>query len=374
MDFEKKYIPINKGHFCLDTEIRTKEFHKKLSIGWEDEYNLYRRLWIDLPKKHEIRNYPLLLDLELSTVCNLNCPMCYTTTDSFKKKVNRQFMDMNLFKKVVDEIAGKVFALRLSLRGEATLHPKFIDAISYAKTKGIKEISCLTNGSKLHIDFFKKAAEAGIDWITISIDGLFEDYNMIRRPLKFEETLKKLRDIKKYKETNKRLKPVIKVQSVWPAIRKNPTDYYNTIAPLVDLVSYNPLIDYLSNDIQILHINGLSELKKNVEIVYEKNFVCPQLYQRIVVGSDGSVLMCSNDEDGENIIGNAYQQSIYEIWHGDELNAIRAIHKKSDGFKDIPVCNICYYPRKTIVDETTLVGGRRIFIENYVNRKQALGD
>ena len=35
---------------------------------------------------------------------------------------------------------------------------------------------------------------------------------------------------------------------------------------------------------------------------------CPQLYQRIVIGSDGKVMMCSNDEDGEVIIGNATTQ------------------------------------------------------------------
>lgn len=356
---KEKYIPINKGHFDLDTAERTENFSNKLSSGWVKEYTQYRKEWVELPQKREVRKYPLLVDLELSSVCNLKCPMCYTITDDFKKKVKKGFMDFELFKKIVDEISGKVFALRLSLRGEATLHKDFIECIKYAKQKGIKEVSTLTHGGKLELNFFKECVEAAIDWITISIDGIDEEYNRIRRPLKFKDTLKRLQDIKKYKDENNLIKPVIKVQGIWPSIRPNPTKYYETIAPLVDLVAYNPLIDYL---------------RKDKEIIYEDNFACPQLYQRIVVGSDGQVMMCSNDEEGEKIIGNAYKESIYDIWHGKELNKIRDIHNIKDGFKTMKVCRLCYYPRKMIPNEPSKVGNRDIIIENYINRKQSIGD
>ena len=355
----KKYIPINKGHFELDTQERTNSFYEKLSVGWETKYKKYRSDWNNLPKNRELADYPLLVDLELASACNLKCPMCYTITDEFKKKVKKGFMDISLFKKIIDEISGKVFAIRLSLRGEATLHPNFIECIKYAKNSGIKEISTLTHGGKLDLDFFKKCVDAGLDWITISIDGIDEEYNRIRKPLKFKDTLKKLQDIKKYKDTNNLIKPVIKVQGIWPAIRPNPTKYYNTISPLVDLVAYNPLIDYLRND---------------NEIIYEENFACPQLYQRIIVGSDGKVLMCSNDEEGKEVIGDAYEESIYNLWHSEKLNYFRNIHNQKDGFKKIDLCKQCFYPRKAVVDEKASVGDRTILIENYINRKQNVGE
>jgi len=355
---EKKYIPINKGHFELDTKGRTEEFHKKLSTGWENEYSDYRRNWSSLPRLRKISEYPLLVDLELASACNLKCPMCYTITDSFKGKVKRSLMEFELFKKIIDEISGKVFAVRLSLRGESTLNKKFIECIEYAKEHGIKEVSTLTHGGNLDIDFFKRCVEAGIDWITISVDGVDEEYNKIRSPLNFDETLQRLKDIKKYKDENGLIKPVIKAQGVWPAIRSNPTKYYETIAPLVDLVAYNPLIDYL---------------RKDSAIVYEENFACPQLYQRIVVGSDGHIMMCSNDEDSEETIGNAYNETIYDVWHGEKLNKIRNLHNRNNGFKNMHVCQACYYPRKMMPDEFAHVGNREIVIENYVDRKQEVG-
>ena len=38
----------------------------------------------------------------------------------------------------------------------------------------------------------RQALDAGIDLITISVDGMDETYNKIRYPLKFDETVKKL--------------------------------------------------------------------------------------------------------------------------------------------------------------------------------------
>ncbi|KPA16812.1 radical SAM protein [Candidatus Magnetomorum sp. HK-1] len=358
MKSNSRYIPINKGHFELDTESRKKAFSKKLSKGWEKDYQEYRSLWEDLPVRNHVRNYPLLVDLELSSMCNLKCPMCYTNTDEFKSKVKKQLMDFDLFQKIIDEIAGKVYAIRLSLRGEPTLHPKFIETISYAKKKGIKEISTLTHGGNLNLEFFKKMVQAGIDWISISVDGTDDHYNAIRKPLKFKDTLQRLKDIQAWKDEQKIEKPVIKVQGVWPAIRHDPTKYYNLLAPVSDLISFNPLIDYL---------------RKDDEIVYVENFSCSQLYQRIVVGSDGRVLLCSNDEDGEVIIGNAYDETIHDIWHGSKMNKIREIHFQPNGFKTINVCKQCYYPRKAIPDEKAYVNDREILIENYVNRKQKVG-
>lgn len=153
-------------------------------------------------------------------------------------------------------------------------------------------------------------------------------------------------------------KPVVKVQGIWPAVRNAPETYYNTFAPITDLVAFNPLIDYL---------------RKDEEIVYEEKFSCPQLYQRVVVGSDGKVMMCSNDEDGQIIVGDADEQSIHEIWHGKPFSKIREQHSLLDGFKNIDVCRHCYYPRKTVANETATVNGRIVNIENYVNREQEVG-
>ncbi len=354
-----KNIPINKGNYTsFETKEREIQFEKYRGEGWEKGYKKYRENWSEFPQKEIVEEYPILLDIELSSVCNLKCPMCYTITDEFKEKVNVKLIDFDLFKKIIDEVGGKISALRLSLRGEPTLHPKFIKCVEYARSKGIKEISTLTNCSKLSLDFFEAIVKAGIDWITISVDGLNEEYEAIRKPLKFNETLNKIKNMAQYKKENNLHKPVIKIQSLWPAIKKNPSDFYKTFEPISDLIAFNPLIDYL---------------QKDKDIVYIKNFSCPQLYQRLVVGADGLVMMCSNDEENSHLIGDAKKETIFSIWHGKKLNKMRELHKIEDGFKKIKVCKRCYLPRETEVSESSEVNGRKFDVLNYVNRNQSIG-
>ena len=141
--------------------------------------------------------------------------------------------------------------------------------------------------------------------------------------------------------------------------RKNPADFYNTFKPISDLIAFNPLIDYL---------------QKDSDIEYIDNFVCPQLYQRLVIGADGSAMMCSNDEENEHIVGNINNETIHSVWHSKALNEVRKTHLKKDGFKEVSVCRKCYLPREVEIGEVSQVNGREFHILNYVNRSQNLGE
>lgn len=352
-------IPINKGNYYMETAEREAVFEAYRGEGWNDEYKKYREEWSENARQQMVAEWPLLVDIEISSVCNLKCPMCYTITEEFKQKVHAGLMEDALFYRIIDEISGHVKAIRLSLRGEPTLHPKLITFVKYAKEKGIKEVSFLSNASKFSDDYIKELIESGVDWITVSIDGIGENYNSIRKPLKFEDTYEK---IKRFSEIKKELgthRPVIKIQGIWPAIKPDAEAYYNMFEPITDSIAFNPLIDYLDND---------------TDIVYDEDFSCPQLYQRIIIASDGQVLMCSNDEENMNVIGDLNQEKLYDIWHGDKLYEVREQHKKKGGFKEIAVCRKCYLPRMTEENEETVINKRKIVVKNYVGRSQKIGE
>lgn len=350
----RKYIlPVKGNYTSMETKEREDSFEMNRGYGWEEEYRVYRTNWIEFPRRRYVAEYPLNVDIELSTVCNLHCPMCYTITEAFQKEVCRKFMDRDLFFKIIDEIEGKVPAVRLSLRGECTIHPNFVEFILYCKNKGIREVSFLTNGSTLSEDFFKEIAMAGADWITISIDGLYDTYEKIRKPLKFEDTLQKLKDIYRVKKEMKLKRPVIKIQSIWPAIRHQEEKYYNLFAPYVDLIAFNPLIDF-------------SKQKEGKS--YEENFVCPQLYQRLIIGADGMAMCCANDENGHCIIGNANKETVYHIWHGEKRMKIIKLHE-AGRFQELAICRTCHISAKTEANEFGMVNGRKFPILNYVTRE-----
>lgn len=358
---DASYTPINKGQFTLETPEREAVFEKNRGFGHEEAYRENRRQWEEFPTRRIVAPYPLHVDLELASVCNLRCPMCYTITEEFKSRVNATLMKYELFTKLVDECAaGGVYSIRLSLRGESFLHPKIVDCIAYAKKAGIKEVSTLTNGVRLDEKMFEQIMDLGIDWITISFDGMHETYEKIRAPAKFDRAVEKIRNYQQIKRKAGRVKPVIKVQAVLPSIEKDPKAFYDTFAPITDMVSSNPLIDYLGQDV------GTSK------ILYHEDFSCPQLYQRLVVGADGVVMMCSNDEDQLHPVGDAKTQTIKEIWHGPAMTKARESHARHCGVADYKACAKCYLPRRTEPKEVKL-GDRSVTADNYLGRSQIIG-
>lgn len=353
------YTPINKGQLIIEPPERAEAFERRRGAGVEQAYAENRRQWREYPQRQFVADYPLHVDIELASVCNLRCPMCYTITEHFKKKVNATLMDLSLFKRLVDQCAeGGVFSIRLSLRGEAFLHKHILQCIRYAKEKGIKEVSTLTNGIRLDEELFTAAMEAGLDWISLSVDGMGETYESIRRPAKFDRLVEKLANFKAIKEKAQRVKPVIKLQSVFPAIADDPQAFYDFFAPLCDQVATNPLIDYLRND-------------SEDRILYHEDFTCPQLFQRLTIGADGTVMLCSNDEINEYVVGDANTQTIKEIWHGDRLREAREKHA-AHCWRDLAPCRHCYLPRLT-EPETINIDGFGLTVENYVNRSQNIG-
>jgi len=314
--------------------------------------------WHIYPRYQILPKFPDHVDIELSSACNMACPMCFTTTDTFKTQVNRGNMKLELFQKIVDEcVKNKAFSIRLSWRGEPTLNPNYVACARYAKEKGIKEVSSLTNALRLTPAMFEELVDVGMDWLTISFDGMGETYNRIRKPAKFDEAVAKIREFHEIKKRKGKTKPVVKIQGVWPAVKENPQAFYDTFRGIVDQVAVNPLLDYLRND---------------KEIVFRKNFTCPVLWQRLAVGADGKVFLCIHDEMSHHEVGDTNKQSIYEIWNGPELREAREIHLKHMGVQKYTACAECFLPRASVAVQTK-VGDRVVTVNNMVNRVDVVG-
>ena len=351
-------MQINKGQSRLTPRWQGIRFHLNRGKGHLRQYLENRLQWHLYPRLRHLTDFPMHVDLELSSACDMRCPMCYTTTDEFKKKVDHTIMKDELFKRLVDECSRRgAYSIRLSLRGEPFVHPRFVSLARYAKEKGIPEVSSLTNGLKLNPEMFGELVDIGMDWLTISFDGWGETYNRIRKPAIFEEAYEKIRTYHEIKKRKGAVKPVIKIQSVWPAIAENPKRFYELFNGIADLVVSNPLIDYLHKDDKIEYI---------------ENFTCPVLWQRLAVGSDGLVMFCSNDEFNEHIVGNANNETLHHIWHGKKLREAREIHLRHAGVTELTPCRKCYYPRKTVRVRERL-GNRTVVVENYVGRVQEIG-
>ncbi|MBI3553495.1 MAG: radical SAM protein [Elusimicrobia bacterium] len=352
-------VKVNNVQQSLDTPEREADFNRRRAAGHESEYQKNRREWFENPDKRLVADYPLHVDLELSSACNLTCPMCPTVTDYYKANVDLQLMKFDLFKKLVDEIGPNgVYSIRVSWVGESTMHKRFIDCIKYAKAAGIKEVSTLTNGYKLMApEFCDQVVESQLDWITVSVDGVDKVYEDIRKPITFKDIQLGLKNLKEARERAGSLKPGIKIQGVWPAVKQNADKYMDVFTPITDLIYTNPLIDYLHND-------------KDIE--YVPQFTCYQPFQRLVIRSNGDAVMCSNDDMGHTVVGDANTETVHEIWHGKRMGEVRRMHIEQRATSENAVCARCYVPRAREFEEA-VVKGRKVFIEGYKGRTQVIG-
>ena len=349
---------INKSDRGGSGPLKHLRFHWNRSEGHRFRYAWNRVRWHLFPRLHQAGRYPDHVDLELSSSCNMKCPMCYTVTGEFKAKVPHRNMDFRFFCRIVDELAQNgVYSIRLSWRGEPTLNPSFLECIRYAKQKGIREVDSLTNALKLTLPMFEEMVKLQMDWLTISFDGVGETYERIRFPAKFQEMVDKIRSFSQIKKRTGSVKPVLRIQGVWPAIREDPERFFDTFEPIADEISVNALLDYLHKD---------------AEVTYLPDFVCPVPFQRLVIGSDGRAFMCINDELGREPVGDARIQSVREIWNGSPMARIRSIHVRRRGVESLAPCRDCYQPRAT-TPAPIRVGKRTLVLEQLVGRPQTVG-
>src|SRR5688500_6358723 len=134
---------------------------------------------------------PLKLHLEPTSVCNLRCPMCPQAIDAVKGDTG--YINLDVYKKIVDEAAGHVLEINLFFRGEPLLHRHMPDLLRYGRGKGVR-LHVNTNATILREKQARMLIEDGASKVTISFDGPDKaTYEVMRKGAKYEATLENVR-------------------------------------------------------------------------------------------------------------------------------------------------------------------------------------
>lgn len=312
---------LNPTQFDNDSLWKRAKFHYRRGKGKFIPYFINRLQFNYLCKLHIKPKFPPHLDIEPTMLCNMKCPMCFQQHLSIPKE---GYIDFELYKKIVDECAkNNLYSIRLCHRGEPLMHPRIIDMVKYAKEKGIKEVFTLTNGLLLDQKMISGLYAAGLDWLQISVDGAYEHYEKVRKPLKFEELYEKVKLAHKMRQEQKRLRPILWIQSLWSTVKHNPQEFIDLFKPYVDKIAFHVDFDYGHR------------FKK------DPDFICYRLWHRMMVMSDGSVPMCNSDFLKDEIVGNVKMQTVKEIWNSEKLQRIRELNLQKGRLQLKPCATKC---------------------------------
>jgi MoaA/NifB/PqqE/SkfB family radical SAM enzyme len=152
---------------------------------------------------------PSTIVIETTYRCNLRCKTCwfYGSSGIYKNKKVEEGLGFEQLKKLADEVAWFKPYIYLT-GGEPLINNSSFDFIRYAKRKGLI-IGIVTNGTLLTRENAEKLVSAGLDFITISLDGPKKIQNEIRGVECFDDVVRGIGNIIDMKKKKRKKLPII---------------------------------------------------------------------------------------------------------------------------------------------------------------------
>ena len=308
------------AQFSCENNIEYLRNELKRSSGKLIPYIKNRIAWKYFPCKR-VPQFPLNVDIEVSSRCQIKCTHCFRQCLDIGEN---DLMPLSMYKDIVSECGRHgLFTLKFSMRGEPLMHPDIVEMVQFAKDQGVKEVWINTNGGMITEKLAHGLISAGVDWITMSFDGLGEHYEKVRTPLKYEESLEKLKTLRRVRDKLK-AKTLLNVQTIWSAIKHDPEEYIDLMKSIVDRVAYNPDMNF-----------------EDIILVPDPNFICPRLWQRICITSKGNYLKCPTDFMMKEIIGTVHDYTVKEAWDVLQENQ-RKMHLAGRRLES-EICRKCHH-------------------------------
>jgi len=266
-------------------------------------------------KKRVSADFPLVLNIEPTNACNLNCYLCPRT--KAPRKVG--YMDFSLYERIISECAAhkKLKMINFHKDGEPLIHPRIFEMIRFAARKDVAEVLHLnTNGLFLDEPSSREFLGSGIDDVTVSVDAS-------RR-----ETFKKIKgaDLLEKVEENVerlfRLKRELRLER--PFIRVKIMEYEDTRGP--EIKEFISRWKGIADDVQVTGVHNWSGAIDGLKVtdeVREKRYPCVLLWYMLAVNWDGRVSACNVDWDLSAAVGDLKEKTLGEIWNGTQIKRLR---------------------------------------------------
>jgi len=139
--------------------------------------------------------YPAAIMIEVTNYCNLHCLTC-PREYKYGLDMDKGSMDFNLLKKIVDQAYPYVDSIGLTGLGEPLIYKDLAAALNYIKSKNKGIITSISTNAALPDTLNRiEAIKENIDSIQISIDGIGDIYNKVRKNGDFNVFIQNVRGI-----------------------------------------------------------------------------------------------------------------------------------------------------------------------------------
>lgn len=271
--------------------------------------------------------FPRKFAVELCAECNLACVMCHHP----KMKRPKGTMPFALWQKCADEIAALSPRTEcwFSFCGEPLLEPQLlIKCMEYGRSVGLRSLNINSNGMLLTPDLDDAILESGAHLIVFGVDGFskasFEKYRAkADRDVVYGNVERLLA-----RRDERGSKMAIQVQLIVMEDNENELDLYSA--------------HWLARNAVVKVRRQLSwggQLEAGLQMPQSERIPCPWAVTMMHVFWDGRVPRCPGDTEGTEGFGNAWHDSLANLWA--QLGPYRDLHLERN-FDALPArCHSC---------------------------------
>ena len=328
---------------------RKMSIWKRLNLLKAGSNFIYRRL--------KPLNMPLHMQFELTNFCNLKCPVCPTGLGALNRKP--QVMDVDLFRRVIEEVGPYLLTASLWGWGEPLLHPHLSEIL---KAIGKYPVATFlsTNGQNLDDD---RVIDALVNYpptyLIIAIDGLTDETNsQYRVDAKLAPVLNGVQRLVEIKKQRAIEFPILHMRSIVMKHNQHELPYLQGFAEKhsFDLLTIRTLSIIDSEDPDTVHggfVPDVSEFRAydyhDDERVRRGDYICQEPFWFPTVFVDGTLVACEQDYNAQQPMGKIIQDTSFrDVWFGKQAKQVRGIIR--DASETVSFCKNCPYSDRPVTD------------------------
>lgn len=272
---------------------------------------------LDFEENAQIR-FPKIVEFQINSICNSHCTIC--PYSSSEKKFGHVIMEDEQIEKLIkelDEHADKIERVIPYLNNEPFIDKRFVELLRRLKRNKRHMIEVSTNASLLTEEISRMiVSEKLIDDFRISFfAGNEEEYKCLMPNIDFNDSKN---NIKNFLKINNGVIPyqITLILLPWMDMEKNKIQV-EKLFPNANIHTFG-FLDRAGN----LDRKNILAIKEN-ENVKMAGCNLNRPFERMCIIANGDVILCSQDWAREEIQGNVFETSIYDVWNSRKARDIQ---------------------------------------------------
>ncbi len=288
--------------------------------------------------------FPAVVQVQTINRCNAACRMCpYPSTWAL---LPREVMDDATYRKIAAECAAspELHDFVPMAQNEPLLDPKLAQRIREFKVRAQPHqmVELVTNGSALTPARFHQLRDAGLDLLTISVNANSEDvYAEVMAGLHWARLLELLDALRRMGSSH------VNIYLRFVTQRANAHEQRAFVRRWRG--SFNVMVYDANNRAgAVTDYASIATVKHALTRRMRRWLgprlfqMCPYVFSVMAIMQNGDVLLCGNDWQVREVVGNVRAASLRDIYNNARMRAVREL-MAAGRYDEIPSCRHCSF-------------------------------